>query len=321
MGIIRKMVAAGLVLSFLLFLSVPVSFAAERLKLASAIKMTPAYYLPILAAEEKGIWKENGLDVEWVPFKGGPDMYQAVVAGDINIGLDPATGQLPGIARGLPMVLVSDLQNTEGVALYVSPGSRLKEPKDIKGARIGVTRLGAPDHAQARLVAKLLGVEKDVRYVGTGGISEKIAGLRSGAIDAFTMFIFPIIELKIKGEVRQLLSLEEYQPKEWVGHVIFIHRDFGRKSPETVKKVVRSALSAVDYIRKDADWAMRTMKKEQNYSDEAARQIYQILRFTRDGRINLRALENVRNFLMEYELVPKGKLPPVSELYTTEYLP
>ena len=321
MRIIGKGTVTSLVLSFLLFLSGVSSFAAERLKFASAIKMTPAYYLPILAAEEKGFWKENGLDVDWVPFRGGPDMHTALLAGEITIGLDPATGNLPGIARGVPMILVSDHQNTEGLALYVSSGSRLREPKDIKGARIGVTRLGASDHAQARFVAKLLGIEKDVRYVGTGGISEKIAALKSGAVDAITFFIFPIIELKIKGEVRQLLSLEEYFPKEWLGHVMFAHKDFARKSPDTVKRVIRSVLNALDYVRKDADWAMRTMKKEQNYSDEAARQIYPILRFTKDGRINPQALENVRNFLLDYDVVPKGKLPPVAEIYISQFLP
>lgn len=43
--------------------------AVEKLDLGTSIKFTPAYYLPILAAEDKGFFKEQGLEVEWVPFQ------------------------------------------------------------------------------------------------------------------------------------------------------------------------------------------------------------------------------------------------------------
>src|SRR3990172_5891615 len=81
--------------------------AAEKLNLGTSIKFTPAYYLPILAAEDKGFFKEQGLEVEWVPFTSGPPMHNAIVAGSIMIAPDTATGHLPAMTPGLPPPIFS----------------------------------------------------------------------------------------------------------------------------------------------------------------------------------------------------------------------
>src|SRR3990172_586483 len=167
----------------LLSLFAPYSLAIEKIQLGSAIKLTPAYYLPVVTGDEKGFLKENGLEVEWVPFQSAPDMHRALAGAAMNMGLDTGTGKIQAASRGIPVYTVSDLQHNEGVALYVLPGSPIKGPKDLKGARIGITRPGSTDHANAQFVAKVLGIEKDVKYLGTGGIPQKMAALRAGVID------------------------------------------------------------------------------------------------------------------------------------------
>src|SRR3989304_1514214 len=84
-------------------------FAQEKEKLGSAIKLSPAFYLPVLAAEEKGFWKDNGLDVEWVPFAGGAAQMRAVAAGAIGIAYSGPDEPLMGAERGLGVIIVADL--------------------------------------------------------------------------------------------------------------------------------------------------------------------------------------------------------------------
>lgn len=295
------------------------SWALEKVKVGSAIKFTPAYYLPIFAAEEKGFWQKNGLEAEWVPFRNSVAMASAVVAGSLWAGMDTATGQIQAIARGVPTILVADLQRTEGVALYVLPNSPIKKPSDLKGKKIGITRLGSTDHAYARFVARIAGVEGQVRYIGTGGIRQKIGALRAGAIDAFTIFMFPIMRFKVKGEVREILKLDDHRPKEWMAHSIFARRDMVKDHPDNVRKVVNSLLSAARYINQNPAWAQGRMKKQQRYSDEVARLVYKLLRFTSDGKISKKAVENVRDFLLDFEIVPKDKPLPVDKLFTRQF--
>ena len=49
---------------------------------------------PTLVGLEKGFFKQNGLDAEMIPFKGGPDLLKGVLAGAAHIGLTGATDPL-----------------------------------------------------------------------------------------------------------------------------------------------------------------------------------------------------------------------------------
>ena len=70
-GKIVLLVLVGVALSFS-------SASAQKMKIATALRMYAPYALPLWAAEDKGIWKQNGLDAEWFPFKNGPAMSRAI---------------------------------------------------------------------------------------------------------------------------------------------------------------------------------------------------------------------------------------------------
>lgn len=61
--------------------------AAEKIKFSTPLKTVPHYALPMLAAEEKGIWKQEGLEGEWIPFCSGGSAHRAFAAGAIQIGI------------------------------------------------------------------------------------------------------------------------------------------------------------------------------------------------------------------------------------------
>jgi ABC-type nitrate/sulfonate/bicarbonate transport system substrate-binding protein len=88
-----------------------VSLAAEKLRFATAVKLYAPYYLPVLAAQGQGYWKQQGLDVEWVAFRGGTPMNKAVAAGEIKIGLTNASSQFAAAARGVPVSLALKIKS------------------------------------------------------------------------------------------------------------------------------------------------------------------------------------------------------------------
>src|SRR3989304_63448 len=81
---------------------------AEKLKFGTAIKEFPGFYLPIFTAAEKGFWKENNLEVEWIPFGGGAPQLAAVAAGEIMTGFTATSDVIQGASRGLPVLIVSE---------------------------------------------------------------------------------------------------------------------------------------------------------------------------------------------------------------------
>lgn len=118
--------------------------AQEHIKYGTAVKLSPVYDLPVLAAQEQGIFKKHGLDVEWVPARNGPVFIRDIAASAVQIGSSTGVTDIPVIDRGAPAVIVANLQACEGFAIWVATGGRFKTIQDLKGAKIGVSRLGGP---------------------------------------------------------------------------------------------------------------------------------------------------------------------------------
>lgn len=294
--------------------------ALEKFKLGAGYKWEPHFYLPVFAGEEKGIWKENGLEVEWVPFAGGSAFYQAMAAGEVKMGYSGSTTHLLAAVGGVPIVMVASLVPKMEFVMFVRPDSPMKEPKDLKGKKVGLERFGASPHIYGQVALKSLGLERDVRFVPTGGGMERLAAVATGAVDAGIDSLGAVAGLLAKGEVRRLMSVSRYLPKDWVDMVISARKDFLKSQPDTAKRVLKAISQSIDSIGKNPEWAIEKMKAFQNYPEATARFIYnEYLGFSKDGKITKPAVENIRNTMIEYGVISKEKTPPVEELYTEEF--
>jgi len=89
---------------------------------------------PTMIGIEKGFFKQNDLEAEMVPFKGGPDLLKGVLAGAADIGLTGATVDVTELkeaeeqlARELALLVLNlDLRDTQraAIALYEHLGYR-----------------------------------------------------------------------------------------------------------------------------------------------------------------------------------------------------
>lgn len=289
--------------------------ASEKVRMGLSVKVTPTYYLPVAAAEENGLWKENNLEVEVIPFAGGGPFIRAFAAGAIDIGLGTAGNQFQGAAAGVPTFIVASLMPTDEFILWVRTDSRFKEPKELKGARVGVGAFGGAQHIYGRAIVAGLGLEKEVKFVSGGGIPEVMAMLKTGAIDGVVQPLRIMIDFKLKGEVREFLSTRAFLSPEWSEHIVAAHRDFVRKKPDVVKKVIRAVVRANNFIRDNRPWAQEKMRATSGYSEEASRLVYDTLPFDREGKVNPKALENIKKFVIDFGIVQKEKALPVSEMY------
>lgn len=304
---------------FLLAALVSAALALEKVEYGTAVRAQPIYFLPILAAEEKGFWRENGLQVTWVPFRNTASLYHSISGGHIVVGIDNAIPMIPAIARGVPGVFVSNWQNGMPAVLWVLSKSPIKDAKELKGARVGVVSLGGTAWALAKLLVRSLDIERDVRFVAAGGLAENMAALKAGAITAASGLKFIWMPLLDKGEVRELANLDDYARGQWVAHVVFARKDFLKSNPEIIARVVKAGLQSLQFLVKDRRWAVDKLKKEQGLSEKGAQESYDSMKWMPDGKIDPGALETVRNFLIEFGLVPKDKAPRLEELYTKQF--
>src|SRR5262245_49793990 len=65
--------------------------AQASVKLGTAVLGDYALAGPFIVAAEKGFFQAEGLNVEFVPFRGGPNLVKAVIAGEVLLGASGST--------------------------------------------------------------------------------------------------------------------------------------------------------------------------------------------------------------------------------------
>lgn len=133
---------AGLAIVTLMFTIPSPAPALDKLKFGTPLKMSPNNYLPLLAGEEFGYFKQQGLDIEWIPFTGSSPMFRAVAAKSVNVGLAPTISFIRAAARSIPVIMIAGVTREDQFVLWVLADSPLRRPGDLKGAKIGLSCLG-----------------------------------------------------------------------------------------------------------------------------------------------------------------------------------
>ena len=303
-------------------LSAATASAQDRVRYGSAIKLSPVFYLPILAAQEKGIFSKNNVAVEWVPSENGPDMMRNFASGTIDMGSSTGGTDIPAISRGVPAIITANLQPRDGFAFWVLTNSRFKTPQDLKSAKLGVSRLSGVEHAYGLLAAKQLGLSNDIHFIGTGGVRESLAILVTGSVDGVILNPQNLIELKLQGKVRELLSVASFLPRPWFSYSITTAKAMIERRPEVVARTLSALFEANRFIA-SADgksWAIAKMKEMNRYSEEGAQEVYITLNLSPDGKTDKAAVQNAINFMTEYGLMKAGEAASIDTVYTDRFI-
>ena len=134
-------------------------------KIRVAITSISGSMVPPWAANEAGIFKKYGLQVEVIATPSGIQGTNALIANEISF-LQVAGGTTTGAAvGGADLKIVATMTATLVLNLAVRP--EIEKPEQLRGKSIGISRFGTSLHTGARLAAKHYGLEpgKDVHIV------------------------------------------------------------------------------------------------------------------------------------------------------------
>ena len=135
-------------------------------------------------AFEKGIFKDNGLDVDLQSINGGAQTSAALLANQIQIGQFGGSEALSANAGGADLVIVANLAPVYPYKLYVQKG--ITSVQGLKGKKVGVSNAGGSSDIATRAALKAAGLDpdKDVTIVAVGSHANRTAALLAGSIDA-----------------------------------------------------------------------------------------------------------------------------------------
>jgi NitT/TauT family transport system substrate-binding protein len=297
-----------------------VGLAQTSISIGTAVLADYGLAGPVIVGIEKGFFKAQGLAVEYVPFRGGPDLSKGVLSGQVLLGISGATDVLVFRDRGAPIKMVAAHADGNYFTLNVAPD--VNAIADLKGKSIGVTSAGSTTWLFARMVAKQQGwnADKDVQILPLGGLEAQLAALSRKETAAFVWGDGgAVFEQQKKSKI--LMRLDQVTPK-WISLNQYATEDAIRKQADTIRKAQRGLFQAIRALKANPREMAEVVGKRMGWTaDEvvfAHTKVTGAL-FSDDGRFSVEAFRAMQDTLLEEKVLTKRL--PLEEHYTTDFTP
>jgi NitT/TauT family transport system substrate-binding protein len=296
-----------------------VARAQTSVKIGTAVLGDYALAGPFIVAVEKGFFRTENLNVEFVPFRGGPNLVKAVIAGEILLGAAGSTDILVFREAGMPLKMVAT--HTEGNHFTLNVAPDVQGVGDLKGKAIGVTSVGATTWVFARMVAKQQGwdPDKDVKIVGLGGLDAQLAALARKEVHAFVWGDGGAVT-QLAGKSKVLMRMDKVTAR-WISQIQYASEDGIKKQGDDIRKVMKGLFAAIRFMTDQTADAAEIIAKKIGWSAEAVLGAHKISGslMSHDGTVSLEALRSMQDTLLEHGVIKKRL--PIEEHVARDFTP
>jgi ABC-type nitrate/sulfonate/bicarbonate transport system substrate-binding protein len=225
-------------------------------------------------AQEGGYFKREGLDTELLYIGGGSLLIQSMLSGDVPLAYGPSVPVINASLRGSDLVLIGNTGNSLVFSIMSRP--EIKQPAQLKGKKVGVTRLGGSTDWALDAALKQWGLERgrDLIVIQTGGMPEGLAALTSGALDA--VVLSPPSNFRA-----QKAGMHELADDGQLGIVfpntpLSTTRSFIKSNRDMVLRFLRGFTQGLNRLRADKEFSMKVLSKYTKVTDpETLAQLHQ----------------------------------------------
>ena len=133
----------------------------------------------IWIAHDEGLFKKNGLDVELLHIPSSSLIIQTILAGEVAISYVDGRNTIQSNLTGSDVVLIAGVTNRFPFTFMARP--EFKRVSDLRGKRIGVTRVGSSTHTVTLYVLNQAGLKPgDYEIVPLGEVPNILIALAAG---------------------------------------------------------------------------------------------------------------------------------------------
>ena len=246
----RFMLGAATGAVFAMAASQPAVAAPEKVVVYQAFQSIQ--YLPLYVAIDKGLFAQNGLDVQKVTAGSGAQGVAAVIGGHADFSLqDPMTAVLANL-KGATLVNVANVVAGVPVWILTPPDSALKNPADLAGKTVSTA---LPPSTSTYLLQRLIKEEKVAGVnLNTVQIGTELAPVSAGRAEAAAIYE-PQVDQGIASGYKILYAF----PKAYPGGYAFSTMDTLaatiKSKPARVAAFVKSVAQAEALIQQSPDTA------------------------------------------------------------------
>ena len=201
---------------------------------------------PLWIAQEKGFFAKYGVNVQQVYMPGSPVMIASMASGQVHIGNSGGTAALGAAAGGVDLRVIGTFTSRIPFDLVVRP--TIKNPKDLRGKRVGVQVIGGTIWMAAMLGLEHLGLDSrrdDIQVVAAGDQTMLSQALEKGSIDATVVDSAFSNDLKQRG-FPTLVELSK-TTITFVSNGIVVRASYLIQQPDAARNALKAWLEGVAY--------------------------------------------------------------------------
>jgi NitT/TauT family transport system substrate-binding protein len=218
----------------------------------------------LFMAKQEGLYKKNGLDVELIHIPSSSRGIQAILAGEIAFSSMDGVNAAQATLKGANIVLVAGATNRQVFSLMAKP--EFKRITDLRGKKIGITRIGSSTHTSALYALGSAGLKPaDYQILPLVEVPNIFTALAAGQIDAGVMSPPTNARAKRAGFV-ELMDIAKEGP-EFVSVGIGTSRGYIKANEDVVRRVVRSYAEGIYIFKTNKPAAVKMIQNQLRVKD------------------------------------------------------
>ena len=243
-----------------------VGTAADKLVALYSAHAVP-YSMPWVA-EELGLFKKHDIDFDFVYIPSSSTATAAILGANVEVGLLGGVGIVNAYVNGATdLVFIGSIKNIMTQSILAKPD--VTKLEQLKGKRIGVTRIGSNTHYFTVQAFRRAGMntDKDITFIQTGGEAETVGALVTGRIDAATLL--PPSDGKAIAQGFRYVVFGPDIGIPYAASTITTRRSVIAKRGAVVGRFMRAMAEASKVMHRDKEVVYRLMEKKLRIKDRA----------------------------------------------------
>lgn len=279
-------------------------------------------FMPLAFGIKQGIFAKNGIDAQPVDLGGASKIYQAMIAGSIDMSLAAGT-DIPFIMKGVPETGVGALAITPALLGIVVPwNSPIHSLADLKGKKVGVSTVGSLTEWVAFEAAAKGGLTPNDITIVTDGSTDapQVAALVTGQVDAQVSAVALGWNLEEQKKGRLLASASDFVGP-FLLNAIYARNDFLKQHPDAVRAFLKGWYETVNFMATHRAETIQFEKSIDSFSESVNAKQYDTVMpsMSRDGSFPPAALAATARSMVDLHMLATE--PDMMKFLTTRFLP
>jgi len=299
-----------------LLISVHAKAAHAQTKITIGVAAMSPRTIPLLVAQERGLFAKHGIEARIVLIKGAPTLVASLISGDIEVGYTGGTAVLGAASQGLYLRILSSISSKLTHSLVANPS--FKTAEQLRGKRFGIQSIGGSTWMHTILGLEHVGLDVKRDNISLLVIGDSVLisqSLEAGRIDAAVLDGALVRRLKSKG----FYIVADMTPANipMLNQAIVVTQELLQKRAGVAENILMALVDSLAYTLSPANKSVvaKTMMRRFHIDDPViAEEGYQDLltSIERKPLPSLEALRNIRRLMAVQN--PKAANVKVEEL-------